>query len=150
MIYVDDGSCDLACHQECPIGLSLRSTYPWTDAKMAGDGRVRLRKHHFSGVLAWWPGSAGISSVVANNMAICRPTFGGGISHHQMWVHPRPLWITMGFGEQFEVSYRAQGEVGGSGVMARATAFAPLRALDTPAVLPSEISALTWLTDRCL
>src|SRR5213078_1466569 len=54
---------------------------------MAGDGRVRLRKHHFSGVLAWWPGSAGISSVVANNMAICRPTFGGGISHHQMWVH---------------------------------------------------------------
>src|SRR5437762_4568519 len=81
---------DLACHQECPIGLSLRSTYPWTDAKMAGDGRVRLRKHHFSGVLAWWPGSAGISSVVANNTAICRPTFGGGISHHQMWVHPRP------------------------------------------------------------
>ena len=61
-----------------------------------------------------------------------------------MWVHPRPLWITMGFGEQ------AQGEVGGSGVMARATAFATLRALDTPAVLPSEISALTWLTDRCL
>src|SRR5437762_609027 len=62
---------------------------------MAGDGRVWLRKHHFLGVLAWWPGSAGISSVVANNMAICRPTFGGGISHHQMWVHPRPLWITM-------------------------------------------------------